>query len=160
MQTGNPQPSVWRITTTDYWAFLALLCPIVWWGMTLALHFLGELPDLRRGRTITAQEGLAFFLILAGAATAAGLAILLWRIRRVQGIFERGIEVPGQIVRLGFYRDRGRAEYTYTHLGQTYHAGQALVRNGRTGNLALGGDVTLIVDAENPHRALIRDLFI
>jgi hypothetical protein len=68
--------------------------------------------------------------------------------------------VYGVITSIAFRRDRGKAEYSYTFQGQTYTAGSAVMKNGRTKQLRTGAEVALVVDPTAPERATIRELYI
>lgn len=153
-------PTIFRIIQSDYAALLAALFPVMCWGLYLALMVFGALPG-RHGRgTITAAEGGPFFLGLAIVALVIGLPLLIWRIRFVQNVFARGVEVEGKIVDVSFYRDRGRVRYAYEYQGRTYERGNAVSGNKRTRALAPGAKVAVAVDPLRPKRAFIRDLYL
>ncbi|TEU11420.1 MAG: DUF3592 domain-containing protein [Anaerolineales bacterium] len=153
------QPSPLRIIQSDYVALLAALFPIVSWVMYVATAYFGFFPGLRGRDPLTGADA-PFFLYLGIITTLIGIPLLVWRIRSFQAMFTRGVEVPGRITNISFYRDRGRVEYAYTYQGQTYQGGNAVRKTGRTKALQPGGEVVLIVDRDNPKRALIRDLYV
>jgi len=147
----KPKASPIRIIQSDAIAVLGIIWPLVGFLM-YAVAALGILPNLRAGTSIFLYVGIAGALI--------GLPIAFWRIRTIMDRFSKGVEVVGQITGIGFYRDRGRVEYAYTHLGQTYSGGHGIMKTGRTEMLRVGGQVVLLVDPNNPRSALIRDLYV
>lgn len=142
----NRQVSLARIVSTDYVSSVALLFPLVIWGMYLAFLFLD--PGV-----------VADFISFAGAATILGLIVLLWRVRSMQGILRDGLEEAATISGTGFWRGRGRLEYIYLHQGEKYESGNAVQKNKRTQTLQVGDQVVVLVDRNNPKRALLRDLY-
>ena len=153
-------PSLVRIVQVDYTASMAFLYPCVFWGMYLVLTIFGVLPDLMRGVTITQAAGGSFFFIIALVSTVLGLMVLAWRFLKIRSLFEHGIEVKGKIDRVGFFRDRGRVEYSYTYQGKALSAGIAVMKVKRTKALIPSSPAMIVVDQGNPRKALIRDLYL
>jgi len=153
------QPSLLGIIQLDTVALLALLFPLVIWGIYIATTYFGFFPGLGGRDPLTGADA-PLFLYLGLIATVVGIPLLLWRVRSFQSMFRRGIQVRGRITDVSFYRDRGRVEYSYTYEGQTYAGGNAVQKTGRSEALQPGGEVTLLVDPEKPQRAVIRDLYV
>jgi hypothetical protein len=159
MKHGNRQPPVLRIVQSDYIALLAVLAPVVAWGMYIATAYFGFFPGLRGDDPLTGADA-PFFLYAGVAVTLIAIPLLTVRVRSFQSLFRRGVELPGRITDISFYRDRGRIEYTYSYQGQTYQGANAIQKTGRAQALQPGAEVTLLVDPDKPDRALIRDLYV
>ena len=144
----NRQPSLLKIVTIDYIAFLGWLFPIVMWGIYVALIVLGNVKI----------NDFTLPVIFAVISVVA-LAILIWRIQVFNTIFSDGIETTATINNVSFFRDRGRVDYVYTYQGQKYVSGNAIHKVKHTLALKVGGQVVLMVDRNNPKRAFIRDLY-
>jgi hypothetical protein len=153
-------PSLFRIITIDYGSFLAVASPIVVWILLAALSIFGVLPDLRWGRDPIGREGIPLFLSMATVVTALALPLFSWRVGIIWSTLLRGTEVPGQIVSVFFFRDRGRVEYTYEFQGQAFRRGNGIMKTRQTEILETNSRIVLAVDPEYPKRAFIRDLYI
>ncbi|MGE5597915.1 MAG: DUF3592 domain-containing protein [Bacteroidota bacterium] len=152
-------PSLTRIISTDYPAMLAVLFPVVAWGIYAALRIFGRLPD-RHGRMVSSAEAGPFFFYVGLAALVIGVPLLVMRVRTLRGAFSRGIETEGLITNLYFHRDRGRVEYTYEYQGRTYKRRNAINRNNRTRKLVMGTKTVVVVDPDKPERAFIKALYL
>ena len=62
-------------------------------------------------------------------------------------------------IKLGFFRDRGRATYIYTVQGQRYQTSNAILRNRRTRSLQRGQKAKIVANRENPKAAFLRDIY-
>lgn len=144
----NRQPSLLKIITIDYIAFLGWLFPVVMWGMYVVLIVLGNVKI----NDLTLPVTFAVITVVA-------LAILIWRIQVFNTVFSDGIESTATINNVSFFRDRGRVDYVYTYQGQKYVSGNAIHKVKQTLALKAGEQVVLMVDRNNPKRAFIRDLY-
>jgi hypothetical protein len=154
------KPSLFRIITIDYSSFAIIFSPIIAWGLYGVISVFGIIPDFRWGREPLTGEDLPIMLSVATFATGLAIPLLVWRVRVVWSTFIMGVEVPGQVVKIFFFRDRGRVEYTYTYQGHTYRRGNAIMKTKRTKALELNSQVTLVVHPNKPERAVIRDLYV
>lgn len=145
----NRQPSLLKIITIDYIAFLGWLFPVVMWGMYVVLIVLGNVKI----NDLTLPVTFAVITVVA-------LAILIWRIQVFNTIFSDGIEATATINNVSFFRDRGRVDYVYTYQGQKYVSGNAIHKVKQTLALKAGEQVVLMVDRNNPKRVIIRDLYV
>jgi len=143
------QASIFRIVVVDYAALIAVLLPLAIWGVYLFIA-LSQGPEKVAG----------VFTAIALGLTAVGGAAVVWRIYLIRSVVNDGLEVPGVICSLSFFRDRGRVEYIYTHQGQRYQSGNAINRSPLTSRLRQGDATTLVVDRNRPERAFIRDLYV
>lgn len=159
MSPQRNMPSPFRIIRTDYAALLAVLFPVVIWGMYVATAFFGFFPGLRGREPLTASDA-PFFLYFALIVTLLGIPLLVWRIRSIQSHFKRGVEVPGTITSANFYRGRGRLEYAYSFQDQTYRTGNAVQETKQIKGLQPGDNIILVVDPDKPRKALIRDIYL
>ena len=144
----NKQPSLVKIATIDYAALLGWLSPVVIWGMYVVFIILGNV------KTNDFTLPIIFAVI-----TVIALAFLVWRIQIFNTVFSDGIETTATINNISFFRDRGRVEYVYTHQGQRYASGNAIMKVKQTQALKVGEQVVLMIDGNNPKRAFIRDLY-
>ena len=142
----NERPSISRIVTTDYIAFVGFLVPIVSAAMLAILVLLQS-------------ENTTDFAWIALIIAIAAFGVLIWRIRLINTVFEDGIATPGTISGVDFYRDRGRVEYIYTYGGQKLSSGNAIHKTKQTKALQPGALVTVVVDRNNPKRAFVRQLY-
>jgi hypothetical protein len=143
-------PSLKKILTVDYAAFVSWLFPVVMWAMGLFFLFTMDLSQ---------QSLLRLFIVIA-LITLAGLGLVFWRVQVIKAIFEDGIEIAGTLRSVVFFRDRGRVEYVYTYLDQKYASGNAILKTSRTKRLQPGMQIVLLVDRSQPRRAFIRDLYL
>lgn len=145
----NKQPSLVKIATIDYFAFLVWLSPVVSWMTYFALLTIGK---------VEADNFIPPASLVAG--TLAALAIFAWRIQVFNNVFSDGFESTATISNILFFRDRGRVEYIYTHQGQKYLGSTTLHKVRQTQALQVGQQVIVMIDRNNPKRAFIRDLYI
>jgi hypothetical protein len=160
MRSENLRPSPFRVLQSDFIALGSILFPAVMWGMYIVIAYFGFFPGFRGHDPIQGSEGAPAFLYLGIITTLIGVPLFVWRWRSFQSVFARGRVVTGRIASVSFSRDRGRVEYSYEYSGQRYHGGNAIMKTKRTKALQEGDEVELIVDPENPKRALIRDLYV
>lgn len=145
----NKQPSLFKIITIDYTAFLALLFPVAMWGMYVLFVIL---------RKIEATN--IVFLLFCGATTVIAIAVLGLRIHLFNTVFDDGIEIPATISNVMFFRGRGRIDYVYSYQDQKYVGGNAVLKGKQTQMIQIGSRGIVMVDRNNPKRAFLRDLYI
>jgi hypothetical protein len=143
-------PSLKKILTVDFVAYLGWMFPVVVWVIGPFFFFVMQ----------SEQLFLLVLLIIVAGFTLGGLGVLIWRVLVIKAIFEDGIEVAGTLRSVVFFRDRGRVEYVYTYLDQKYASGNAILKTAGTKRLQPGMQVTLVVDRSQPRRAFIRDLYL
>jgi hypothetical protein len=140
------RPSLFRIVRTDYLASLAVLAPLVVWGMAVIFPLLGE-------------TDAAFDISLAGVVTVIALPVLLWRVAVISNTLTNGIDVAGVISNASFFRGRGRIDYVYSYQGEKLQSSNAVHQNKQTSALTMGSSVTVVLDPNNPKRAFVRELY-
>ncbi|MEO5888125.1 MAG: DUF3592 domain-containing protein [Anaerolineales bacterium] len=143
----NQTPSLFRVISTDYPSFLSVLFPIVFGGFTI-YFFLSE------------NDSLQLFLLLTIVVTVLGIPFLIQRYRMISSVLTEGVQVPGIVTRIGFFRGRGRVEYSYTAQGEKQMSSNAINKNSRTKELKVGHTVKVSVDRSNPKRAFIREIYL
>jgi hypothetical protein len=142
----NQSPSFFRVITTDYPSYLSVLFPVVFGAFTM--YFFA-----------TENTAAQLFLFLTIGATVIGVPTLIQRYRSISSVLANGTLTKGVVNSVGFFRGRGRVEYSYTFQGEKYTTSNAINRNGRTRNLRVGQTVKVLVDPENPKRAFIQEIY-
>lgn len=145
MQTQKP--SLFRVISVDYPSLLSFLFPITFWILTAYYFYYNE-------------DSLQTFLILSAGISIVCIPLLLWRFYTISSVFEDGLEVQGTIMSVGFFRGRGRVDYTYMHQGQKYASGNAINRTKYTKELQGGQQVTILVDRNSPKRAFVKEIYL
>jgi hypothetical protein len=158
--TEKAKPSIVRIIQSDYLALIGVLFPVVALILYICVAYFGFFPGFRGHDPILGTEGAPLFFYLFIVGMAIGVPLEIWRIRSIQKIFSKSVEVIGQVTNISFYRDRGRVEYSYRYQDQAYSGGNAIMKTGKTKQLHPGSQVALLVNPDEPKRALIRDLYI
>lgn len=143
------QPSLLKIITIDYAAFLGWLLPTVMWVMYIFLWVSGK-----------TKTGDFILPVVFSVITVIALAVLFWRIQVFHTVFSDGIEAAATISNVSFFRDRGRVEYVYPYQGQKIIGGNAVLKVNRTQAYKIGEQVVVMVDRNMPKRAFIRDLYV
>ena len=146
---GSQTASILKIIQTDYAAFLAILVPVVLWGLYGMLLVMGRTPAT-----------LQVFLTASAVITLVGVFVLVWRIQTIRALFRDGVQTAATISNIFFYRDRGRIDYGYTFEGQKYLSRNAVHKVKQIQALSVGEQVAVLVDRNNPKRACIRDLYL
>ncbi|MES1244735.1 MAG: hypothetical protein ABUT39_24215 [Acidobacteriota bacterium] len=155
LKPTSVRPTAFRIIRTDYLSSLLVILPLVGFGLYVITEVFG-LHIFRRGVDVSdPSASLRMGLI----AATIGLPILVWRLRSIQGLFARAVEVPGSILSADFHRSRGRIEFSYFLQGEEYRGGAAVQENDAVRRLLSRDEVVVVVDPANPKKAFLRDLF-
>lgn len=144
---NKQKPSLFRIISNDYPSLLAALFPIIFWIFTAYFFYSGD-------------SSAKLFLLLSTGMSLVGTPVLIWRYRMVASVFEDGMETPGIIQTIYFFRGRGRVEYVYTFQGQKYASGNAINKTKYTRVLRDGQSITVFLDPENPKRAFVKEIYL
>lgn len=140
-------PSLFRVISTDYPSYLSVLFPAVFGVFSLYFFFAGN-------------DALRLFLPLAAAVTIVGIPVLVRRYRTIAATFADGVQTTGVITGIGFFRGRGRVEYSYTFQGEKQLSSNAINRNSRTRQLRVGQKVIVLVDRDRPKQAFIQEIYL
>jgi len=145
----NKQPSILKILTIDYIAFLGWIFPVVIWASYILSYFIRSV-----------KINFLPLPVVYIAITIAALIVVLWRIQVIYSVFSDGMEAPATINRISFFRDRGKVDYVYTHQGQKYVSSNSIHRVKQTLALKIEDQVVVVIDRNHPKKAFIRDLYI
>ncbi len=157
----NQKPSFFNVMKNDYLSFLAIILPIVGWGIYIAVAFFGVSFTNRRSGSVVGGSGNNYgFIIIAFVFSIIGIILLYWRVSSIQQIFKSGVRVIGKITDVSFFKDRGRIEFSYNYSRQNFQKGSAIMKNSKTQSYRNGDEVVLIIDSNDPNRVLIQDLYI
>jgi hypothetical protein len=155
------KPSAFQILKNDALSFVAIILPVVMWGVYIAVTFFGVSFESKRSGTVVENSGGSpFFLIAPVVLTVLGAALLSWRITSIGKLFETGERVVGKITGISFVKDRGRIEFSYNYKKQKFQSGSAIMKNSKTQRYRSGDQVILIIDAANPNKVLVQDLYL
>lgn len=144
------RPRLSRIALHD-WPALAGLIGLPVNGALFLVYFIARSeegkPDL-------------FLPVFATSIALILLALIAWRIGRIQRLFRSGIEVPGRVTDLRLVRDRGRLEFEFLAGERRIDAWMPVHKTRRVIEFQPGRDVTVLYDRAHPRRAIVRDLFL
>jgi hypothetical protein len=155
-----PNPSIFQIIKNDALSCVALILPVVMWGIYIAVTYFGfSFESKRTGTTVANSEGNPVFLIAPIVLSFLCGGIIFWRLSSIQKLFKSGERVIGRIIDISFFKDRGRIEYTYSYGRQNFQSGTAIMKNSKTQSYQNGQEILLVVNSANPNKALIQDLY-
>jgi hypothetical protein len=155
------KPSTFQILKNDALSFVAIILPVVMWGIYIGVTFFGVSLESKRSGTIVENSGNSpFFLIAPVVLTVLGAAFLSWRVSSFNKLFETGERVAGKITGVSFFKDRGRLEFAYSYKRQKFKNASSIMKNSKTQSYRSGDKVTLIIDSSNPNKVLVQDLYV
>ena len=140
-------PPLRSIIKVDYLAAVGAIAPVAAWGLFLLVFFFDA-------------ESASFFAPMPPIITVAGLLLLFWRVSRIRSLFVRGKAVPGIVSRTQFHRGAGSVQFAYANFGRLYVGRNLILQASRGRTLKKEQVVTVLLDPQRPHRALIRDLYL
>ncbi len=143
------QPALRKIIVTDWGALLGVAGAV---GTVVIYACL--LPT--EGVKLSDAIGLTAFI---GVVAFSFAIVALWRVRAINAVFRDGVEAPAVIEHLRGSGGRGWIAYRYTFRGREYQSGVPVILNDEIKALSPGDRVVVVVDQNNPKRALIRDLY-
>jgi hypothetical protein len=155
------KPSAFQVLKNDALSFVAIILPVVMWGVYIAVTFFGvsfESPS--SGTAVENSDRNPVFLIAPIVLTVLGAALLSWRVSSFNKLFETGDRVTGKITKVSFFKDRGRIEFSFSYKQQKFQNASGIMKNSKTESYRKGDKVILIVDAANPRKVLIQDLYV
>jgi hypothetical protein len=156
---GNPKPSFFRVIQTDFIALAGVLVPAVFLVMYISIAYFGYFPGFRGHDPIQGTEGAPFFFYAFIVTAVVGIPLTAGRFRSIQNLFLNGAVVIGKVEGVYFHRDRGSIDVRYEYNGKSYLKANPIMKTARTKSLAPGMEVALVVNKDDPNRALIRDLY-
>ena len=98
-------------------------------------------------------------IYVALTLSIVALAIIIWRYQLIISRFSQGSPVPATITEIWFFRGRGRINYTFTYRGHEFITGDDVVPTRNSRSLRTGDRVTVMLDPDNPERAIISDIY-
>jgi hypothetical protein len=141
------KPSLLRILQVDLAALLALTFLVVFWG-----YYLFHAVVLN-----TRMAALPAPLL---TGTLAGLGTLLWRLKVIVDLFQRGQEAVAVVQDVGAWRTHLTLHLVYTVRGQCYAYAISLPPTLHARDIAQREEVIVLYDPDNPRRVLIKDLYL
>lgn len=99
------------------------------------------------------------FILLPIVVTVMLGCILVWRVQRMRGLFERGVEVSGEVLGVFITKDRGRLEYAYEWKGDMLVSWSPVHKTKRVLGFSFRQPVRVLVDPYNPKQSVVRELF-
>jgi hypothetical protein len=156
LQGAKSQPSAPRVIWTDFIAFFTALMPIIMWAIFIVVATVRAMPDIRWGRGSLTSAPVYLPMVF----TVVAIPILVWRVWGIRRLFADGIEVPGSVTDVSFFRGRGYVKYTYRHPDVTYSGYNAIMQTGPAKSLKPGDQVTIVLRRENPKRAAVCELYL
>ena len=144
---SEKRPSILRVIQIDYWAFIAAVFTVLFWVFYLYDTFIRK------------NEAANYLYWLIGV-TFVCLAVILWRYASILSIYGAGLEAKAVVSGAGFFRDRGYISFIYTYQGQKYQSRVSVMRTKRTARFQVGDEIDVLVDRDNPKRAVIRNLYV
>lgn len=144
----NTQTSLKKILFTDYYAFIGWVMPVFCVGVLILQFFIGE----------TLQTIITLALYFA-PLSLAGIVLALWRVQVIRRVFDEGLQVPAVVVKVAFFRGRGRVEVVYDYQGERILSRNLVMKNKSTDMLREGMPVVALIDPGKPRRAFVRELY-
>lgn len=141
------RPSISRVIQIDYLAFIASIALTFFW----VFYFYDKLV----GKNVV--PNLLYWVL---AVTVISIAVLAWRYIGILTLYSMGMEVKAIVNSVSFFRDRGKIAYVYTYQGQKYLSGNSVMKTKRTKLYKVGDKIEVLVDRNNPKRAVIKDLYL
>jgi hypothetical protein len=163
-------PNLKKIIMTDYFAMMIFAIIIVASFFIILVTLKGKIPDIRpylsQGRGIVNYiKDINYSNKAILLSIIVGIPVLIFRVNRIKSLFKSGVEVKGKVLRSRLSTiARGSTkfiiEFKYNYHGQDYETETTLAFTNRKGRLVQSGqDITVLVDNNNPKKAIIKDLY-
>ncbi|MDD3477326.1 MAG: hypothetical protein PHP32_00410 [Candidatus Izemoplasmatales bacterium] len=108
----------------------------------------------------TTQElnptGLKVFLSIEALFVALGICRLLV----ISSYFRQGTIIKGKVIKVWFFRDRGRVIFQYAVDGLIYQRSMAVMKTQETRSFTVGQQARILVKTNHPKKAILIDLFV
>lgn len=141
-------PSTLRFIWADWWALVGLALAVAPWSVPLLLGLIGRLPAV-----FTVFSGVSALCSLLGAL------LLYFRLRRLRRFFEQGVELSGIIESSYLFFERGRVFFSYHYKHGHFQSSMTLHDTWTVRTLRRGKTVRVLVDPNNPTRAILPAVF-
>jgi hypothetical protein len=153
-------PSPWSIVWTDNVCFrITTLTP---WALIFALmvKLTGTLPGRRNKPDVPVDPGVASTILACAGVLALVLAgIVVLRVSRIRGLFERGREDEACVRKVKRFRGGATLKLELERAGVTHQARYTFQRWSNTPLFEEGTRVSVVVDPAHPKRVLPLALF-
>ncbi len=133
--------SIFRSVTTDYIIFCSLVFPFI----SLIV--------------IIVTVGNPLLIGLLTILSAATLVIAGIRFVRILAIINENQMVDAIVTYVYFYRGRGTISFCFTYNGESYHTSLYVIRTKPSTVYKPGDKIQVLVDWNDPRKALIADLY-
>ncbi|MFC2092204.1 hypothetical protein ACFLTD_05465 [Elusimicrobiota bacterium] len=154
------RPRFLKIISSDYISLLCVLTPVVCWGIYFFLIYFIYFPEFIRKWIPAEIEAAPFFFYLGGISLPVCIPVLLWRMRYINDVFFRGIEVKGIVANILVEMDKVKIELSYEFNGIEYKKNITLNNDKKTSAFKPGDGIVLLVNADDPGKCIIRDLYV
>jgi hypothetical protein len=134
-----------RALDNDFNLTITFVIPLVIWAIYLLARMLGSMAIV--------------ILVVAVLATLLSPVYLYWRLRAMRTFYNLGETIPGELVKVYFFQDRGRVDYLYSIDGKKYSGSIAIHKNANTQAFEVGQAVTVVVDKAQPDKGLVAELY-
>lgn len=150
-------PSLLKILWIDYYCFISVVIPVLFWASTLVIAQLGVYPT--RGKSIPLSEAWPYMILVNMLATAVCGITLILRLGRVYSIYRHSLEIPGRVDAIIQKRGVKELRFVYRYSGKDLTATATLANNGNLEAYQIGTEIGVLVNPEKPQQALINHLF-
>lgn len=142
------KPSIRAILWNDWPALACWIgVPIVW---AVAFSF----PLFHRNTAVLGE-----FIGFATVATVLLLGCLSWRLYRVFRLFKQAVVVPGSVISVSIAKDRGRLDYSYSYLDESFYSWCPVHKTARVLSFSCGQEIRVLIDPHAPKQSVIVELF-
>lgn len=140
------KPSFFRIISNDYVTYTCIAFLLICLIVILVSSFL------------TAGGTAIFLLFLVIGSMIAG-TIVVARLALFYRIFNFGTGVEAVISRVVCFRNQISVSLQYGYQGELRTCKQIFLKNAATSRYSVGDEVVVLIDPNNPQRAVIKELF-
>lgn len=146
------RPDIWKIITSDP-RVLSIISPILFISAITGISFFSQDSPFETGVDVAvALRVLAVFFVI--------LAVVIWyRVRKINQVFDSGVEVMAEIVRIKTFRSNMSLFLKYEYQGQTFETKYDQTITGKTKAISKQKQLILVVDREDPKNFLPRDVY-
>ena len=151
MNADNTEFNYYEIISADYNSNLAVSSTLVFWVAYAVFYLLQFMPP----------DFMWRWKIMAASISIISLTFLVWRRSFFYSIYRNGVDVTGYIHLANAYVTGGsRVEYKYEYQGKKYWRGNALTHKiFFKHDYHAGDEVVLLINPENPKRAIIKEVY-
>jgi hypothetical protein len=149
-------PSAWSILAGDNacWGLLTSVPMVLFVG--LAIKLTGTVPGRRGGPDRPVDPEVASMLLACAVAVVLFLsAIVALRVARIRSLFDRGREVEARVRKVMSFRgSRQKLDLEFELYGIPHETSVSFLRWPKTPAFSEGTRIPLLVDPEDPKRAI------